>query len=165
MSLYHLNVYLHILAALLWLGGMLFFAVVGAPVIRRVDPPELRTRLFRALGEQFRWVGWACIGVLLLTGVGNLHFKGLLTAEVWTGLEYWTSTRYGRLLATKLALVAGMLGVQAIHDFSVGPGATRAEAGSPGALSLRRKAAWLGRVNAFLGLALVWTAMRLARGG
>lgn len=165
MSLYYLNVFLHVLAALLWLGGMLFFALVGAPVLRQVDPPELRTRLFRRLGEQFRWVGWASIAVLVATGVGNLYFKGLLTARVWTGLGYWTSTPYGRVLGVKILLVTAMLVLQAFHDFWLGPGATRLEPGSPKALRFRQIASWLGRVNAVLGLALVYAAVILARGG
>ena len=31
-TLYYINVSAHLLAALLWLGGMFFLAVVGAPV-------------------------------------------------------------------------------------------------------------------------------------
>ena len=42
MSLHHLSVPLHVLAALLWLGGMFFLAALGAPVLRRVEPPAAR---------------------------------------------------------------------------------------------------------------------------
>ena len=42
MTLYNLVVTLHVLAALFWLGGMFFLALVGAPVLRAVEPPELR---------------------------------------------------------------------------------------------------------------------------
>lgn len=164
MSAYHLNVYVHVLAAIVWLGGMLFLAAVGAPVLRQVEPPELRARLFRKLGEQFRWVGWLSIGVLVLTGILNLHFRGLLTREVWTGLEFWT-TRYGMVLGAKIGLVVAMLAVQAVHDFWLGPAASRATARSREALRFRRNAAWLARINALLGLALIWVAVRLARGG
>ena len=47
MSLYFINVTIHVFAALLWLGGMFFLAAVGAPVLRRVEPPALRAELFR----------------------------------------------------------------------------------------------------------------------
>jgi uncharacterized membrane protein len=57
--LYYLNVTVHVLAAFLWLGGMFFLGAVGAPVLRRLEPPELRARIFRELGQQFRSVGWA----------------------------------------------------------------------------------------------------------
>lgn len=164
MSLYHLNVTIHVLAALLWLGGMFFFAVVGAPVLRKVEPPELRAQLFRSLGEQFRRVGWIAIGVLLVTGFLNLHFHGFLSAEILTTREFW-GTRYGTSLAWKLGAVASMLVVQLVHDFVVGPAASRLAPGSPEALRMRRRAALLARISAVLGIIVVIAAVRLARGG
>lgn len=102
--LYHLNVTLHVLAALLWLGGMFFLAVVGAPVLRALEPPSLRAEVFRRLGERFRTVGWIAIGVLIATGIGNLWFRGLLSWERLGDGAFW-SGRYGTALAWKLALV------------------------------------------------------------
>ena len=66
---------MHLLAAFLWLGGMFFLAVVGAPILRRVEPHTLRKELFSRIGEQFRVVGWIAISVLLFTGVGNLYLR------------------------------------------------------------------------------------------
>jgi copper resistance protein D len=163
-SLYHLSVFVHLLAALLWLGGMFFLATVGAPVLRRVEPPALRAQLFHALGVRFRDVGWACIAVLLATGTANLWFRGVLRWEVLGAAEFW-STRYGTALAWKLAAVATMITASAVHDFVTGPRASRLEPGSPAALRERRRAAWLARGNALVGLVLVYAALRLARGG
>lgn len=164
MTLYHANVTIHLVAALFWLGGMFFLAAVGAPVLRRVDPPELRARLFHELGERYRSWGWTAIGVLLVTGVLNLGFRGLLRWELLSDPAFWTAP-YGTALAWKLVLVVLMLAVSAVHDFRVGPRAGQAEPGSAEALRLRRQAAWLARVNGLLGLVLVWVAVRLARGG
>lgn len=163
-TLYLLNVTLHVLAAMLWLGGMFFFALVGAPVLRRLDPPSLRARLFGELGLAFRRVGWIAIGVLLVTGVLNLAFSGLLTSGRLAGGAFWTSP-YGRALAWKLAAVATMLAVSATHDFVHGPRAGRLEPGSPAAQRARTRASWLARLNAVVGLLLVYFAVRLARGG
>jgi len=162
--LYQLNVTLHVLAALFWLGGMFFLAVVGAPVLRKVEPPALRAELFRKLGEGFRVAGWVSIGILLLTGVGNLHFRGLLDADVLGSAAFW-SQRYGRTLLWKLLAVAVMIGVSAVHDFWLGPKAGELTPGSPEALRARRAAAWLARINAVVGIVLVFVAVRLARGG
>ncbi len=164
MSLYFVNVTLHVLAALLWLGGMFFLAVVGAPVLRKVEPPELRTELFRRLGEQFRRVGWIAIAVLILTGTLNLHFRGVLSPDVLTSGALW-ATPYGHALAWKLGAVVAMLVVQAIHDFVIGPAASRLQAGTPGMLRARRRAALLARLSALLGIVTVIAAVRLARGG
>ena len=162
--MYFLNVTIHVLAALVWLGGMFFLALVGAPVLRRVEPAELRKELFRALGERFRTVGWWAIAVLLVTGTVNLHYRGFLDATVWGSPEFWRS-RMGVALAWKLCAVVMMLGISLVHDFLSGPAASRLDGGSPAALVARRRAAWLARVNALLGVVVVVAAVRLARGG
>lgn len=161
---YWANVTLHVLAALLWLGGMFFLAAVGAPVVRSIEDPALRRDLFKALGEQFRKAGWAAIVVLLVTGFLNLHFRGVLRWDVLSDAGFW-ATPYGRALAWKLATVTVMLTIQAVHDFIHGPSASRSVPGSEEALRFRRKAALLARVNALVGLVLVYAAVRLARGG
>lgn len=163
MSLYYLNVIVHLLAALFWLGGMFFLAVVGAPVLRRVEPPELRAGLFQSLGESFRRSGWVAIAVLLVTGVANLHFKGILSVEVWSHAGFWDSG-YGRALLWKLLAVSGMVGVSFIHDFVLGPRSTRATQGSARGARLRKQASLLARFNAFLGILAVVAAVYLARG-
>ncbi len=165
MTLLHfLNVSVHVLAALLWLGGMFFLAAVGAPVLRELESPAVRARLFRRLGERFRTVGWWAIGVLVATGVGNLHFRGVLDAAVLASPEFW-SAPFGRALAWKLAGVAAMIVVSALHDFWLGPAAKEAGRGDPGAERMRRWASRLARLNALLGVAVVLAAVRLARGG
>jgi uncharacterized membrane protein len=164
-SLYHLNVTIHVLAAMLWLGGMFFLGVVGAPVLRAIEPPPLRQRLFQELGMRFRKVGWWSIAVLVVTGIINLHYRGWLR---WSGVlgsaGFW-QTNAGRALAAKLLAVTLMLTVSAIHDFVHGPRAGRASIGSPEAIALRQRAAVYARINAVLGVLLVIAAVRLARGG
>ena len=162
--MYYLNVTLHLLAAMIWLGGMLFLAAVGAPVLRKVTDPQLRAALFRELGEQFRWVGWTCIGVLIATGLANLHFKGFLHWTTLSDASFWAS-RYGRALGGKLICVVIMVAVQATHDFRHGPRAARLVPGSTEALRARKIAAGLARLNAIVGIILIYFAVRLARGG
>ena len=162
MTLYHFNVFIHIMAALFWLGGMFFLAVVGAPVLRKVEPAELRARLFTQIGRQFRSAGWIAIAVLLITGLLNLRFRGYLSWSMLSAPHFWGSA-YGQALAWKLAAVVTMLAVQAIHDFALGPAAARVMAGTPEALRLRKQAAWLARINAILGIVVVLAAVKLAR--
>ena len=160
---YWVAVTVHVLAAMLWLGGMLFLAAVGAPVLRAVEPPELRQRLFRELGVRFRAIGWWAIALLLATGVLNLHYRGWLRWDGVLGDAAFWRTGAGHALAWKLVAVIAMIAVSASHDFVLGPAATRSVPGSPEALRLRRGAALLARVNAFIGLIVVVAAVRLAR--
>lgn len=164
MSLYFLSVTLHVLSALLWLGGLFFLAVVGAPVLRRVEPADLRARLFQGIGERFRRIGWIAIAMLVVTGFGNLHFRGLLRMEALGDPAFWTHP-YGRTLGWKLGLVTSMVGLAAVHDFILGPRASRLDPGSPQAFRTRQRAVWLARVNTFLGILLIVVSVRLARGG
>ncbi|HEU4643391.1 MAG TPA: DUF4149 domain-containing protein [Gemmatimonadaceae bacterium] len=164
-ELYYLNVTVHVLAAMLWLGGMFFLGVVGAPVLRDIDPPALRQKLFQRLGLRFRSAGWWAIGVLVVTGVINLHYRGWLRWDGVLGSAAFWETSTGHALAAKLSAVAAMITVSAVHDFVLGPRAGRAQPGSPGAVALRRRAALLARVNALLGVLVVVAAVRLARGG
>jgi len=135
--------WLHVMAAITWIGGMLFIALVLVPVTRRVSDPALRTRLVQEAGRRFRTVGWIALGLLLLSGLGNLWFRPYLLS---IGRFQW-----------KLGLVVLALVLSAVHDFGLGP-----RAGRPGAdPALRVRASWLARVNVvvvvlavLLGLAL-----------
>jgi hypothetical protein len=125
----------------------------------------LRRSLFHALGLRFRAAGWIAIAVLIITGLVNLHYRGLLRwNDVLANAAFW-STALGTALAAKLTAVGVMIATAAVHDFIVGPAAGRAEAGSADAERLRRITALLGRLNALVGVVLVLAAVRLARGG
>ncbi len=162
-ALYYVSVTIHILAAMLWLGGMLFLAAVAAPELRLVDA-ELRRLLYQRLGERFRTIGWICIAVLVATGVLNLDYRGFLAMSVLGNAAFW-STPFGRALALKLSMVGLMIVASALHDFWLGPAAGRVPAGSADAQRRNRLASWLARVNALAGVVLVYAAARLARGG
>jgi copper resistance protein D len=164
-ALYWASVTLHVLAALFWLGGIFFLGVVGAPVLRSVQPPAVRQALFQQLGLRFRTAGWGAIAVLVATGLVALHYRGLLH---WSGVlaapAFWR-TPLGHALAAKLVGVLVLIAGSLVHDFVLGPAAGRAPAESTGALRLRRRAAWLARLNALVGVGVVVAAVRLARGG
>jgi len=157
------TVVLHVLAAMLWIGGMLFFAI-AAPVLRQVGDDQIRARLFDTMGRRFRFVGWVCVATILTTGVLQLRLRG------WWGTDFWSlpnlfGTALGITLVWKLGLVALMVGVQAAHDFWLGPVAGAAVPGSDEARRLRVRAAGLARINAFAAIVLVYVAVRLSRGG
>ncbi len=160
---YWISVTLHVFVALAWLGGLFFFGLVGAPVLRQVTSLEVRQSLFHQLGMQARSVGWISITILLVTGPINMWYRGYLR---WNGVlnsrEFWGTT-LGLALATKLVCVVAMVTVSAWHDFNVGPAAGRVPADSPESARLRRQASLLARSTALFGVVLVLAAVRLAR--
>jgi putative copper export protein len=132
--------FLHVAAALTWVGGMLFVALVLVPVMRREEPP-LRRRLVHAAGVRFRAVGWISIGLLIVTGLAN----------VWLRPELMTLTRFW----VKIALVAVAILLGAVHDFLLGPRAGRPDAPP----TMRPAASWLARANVLLVLAIVYLGL------
>lgn len=159
-DLYLVSVWLHIVAAAAWVGTMVFIAVVLVPVLRRGDDAT-KQRLFRQSGPRLRALGWIAFLVLLVTGIINLAARGYdlsdATARLWQG-------PFGHALAWKLALFAVVLLLSALHDFKIGPHAVAAPPASPAAARLRRTAAWMGRLNLALALAILFFAVMMVRG-
>jgi putative copper resistance protein D len=106
--------WIHILAAISWIGGMVFVAFILGPYVRRVVPPESRTSLMAAVGKRFSALGWSAIFTLVCTGIYNaVRFLGS-----WDALF---GTTFGHLLLAKIALVGVMIGLSIAHDFFLGP--------------------------------------------
>ena len=152
--LYLISVYLHIAAAVLWLGGMLFLSLILVPALRSAADAAQMSRLMTVVGRRYRSASWWAIGVLVVTGPLN-------------AMGRWTLPAPGRALIFKLVIVALMFSLSALHDFVLGPRASvRRQAGAlPAELArLRRQASWLGRTNLVLGMLLLAVAVWLARG-
>jgi uncharacterized membrane protein len=162
-ALYLTMATIHVLAAITWVGGVAFLALVGAPALRRVEPPSLRSALFEAIGMRFRRVGWGAVAILLVSGTWLLQLRGWLSWRLLGDGAFW-ATALGRALAWKLALVTVMLVLSAAHDLLVSPARARAlEARADGAV-VRRRLVLLARVGALAALGVVVAAVRLVRG-
>lgn len=164
-TLYLLSVWLHILSVATWLGGMLFLVLVIVPVTRRPEYRGISGALLHWLGVRFRTVGWVCLGLLVLTGVVNLTYRGIGWATL-VDARFWNGA-WGQTLGIKLLLVSIILLASAYHDFYVGPEATVLWQRDPsGARTqrLRWQARWIGRVNLLLALIVVALGVMLVRG-
>ena len=153
-----LNVWLHILAAVIWIGGMLFLSLVAVPVLRQVNSPLLRADLFRKMAWRFRRLVWICLAVLILTGTVNVAFYGDTTQ----------GSPYLKVLGIKLGLVAVLVAMGVAHDFIIGPRAARAQSrdgllptGTD--LLMVQLAPWVGRLNLLLGVIILVLAAALTR--
>jgi len=164
--LYQLSVFIHILSAIVWIGGMLFLALVVVPTTRGMPPPE-RAVLFGAVGRRFRTVGWICVGLLIVTGIVNSAYRGVTLDNLFSA-ELW-SNPFGTTLALKLGVVAVMLALSVYHDFVIGPASVRLgsqvqPASLKEAQRLRKRASLIGRIEAILALVVLALAIMLVRG-
>jgi len=99
--------WLHLLAASLWVGGMIYIATNYLPVLRRFSIPA-QTRSLVTVLPYFSPL--AIAGVLLMAATGPFSAAFHLTS--W---EQFLSTAYGRALLVKILLVGGLLITSAIH--------------------------------------------------
>ncbi|MFN8662588.1 MAG: copper resistance protein CopC [Thermomicrobiales bacterium] len=93
--------YVHLLAAVLWIGGLLTLAVTLAPAVRDLTAEGRRVVLSRAI-PRFSALALISWGVLAVTG----FYSGLLQVGNLTAL---TSTPYGQTLLLKLILIVPLL--------------------------------------------------------
>ena len=167
--LYLIAVWLHILAATVWVGGMFFLVLVVVPWLRHATRADAGA-FWTATGTRFRVIGWTCFAISLTTGTFVLYLRGVRFSDF--AIAGWRASPFGQTVMMKLGVFTAVLATSIAHDFVVGPRAARAlasssEAGAPAlaaATRLRRQASWLGRINAVLALALVALAVMLVRG-
>lgn len=160
------SVFLHVLAAMVWIGGAAFIALSLIPVMRRGPASPERTALLHAIATRFRGVGWASLAILILTGYANLHFRGIGPAALFSGSAF--EGPMGRALAVKLLCAAAILILSGLHDFRLGPAAAEAIRRNPESAAAkrgRRMAAWMGRIVLLFGLGVTLAAVVFVRGG
>ncbi len=164
MTFYLLSVWLHIIAACVWIGSSVFLVVGVLPFFRGRDD-----RLFLDFivwsAPRLRAVGWGSLAVLLVTGVYNLAARGLTFGQALDG-SLWHGP-FGRTLAEKLAVVVLIVVLTAFHDFYWGPrtlALRRLDPGSAAAQRARKVTMRLGQVSLLLSLIAVFLAVMLVRG-
>ncbi len=161
--MYQWAVYIHILIAMFWIGGMLFTVAVLVPATRRRLAAQ-KGLLFTELGTRFSRISWALFPLLLLTGFLALWGQGYRMPHL-TDAAFWSSG-YGLLIGKKSVLFAVVLIVSGIHDFWLGPKAAvlmDEDPDHPRTRRLRSASKWAGRVNLLLGLVIVYIAVTLVR--
>ena len=153
---YVISVFLHVVFTAFWIGGMLFLPLVLLPGIRSSSE---RTFLIHKTGIKFRFYGWVALIGLLVTGIYNMHIKGM--PFNW---EFLAENSYGRILGIKLLAFTVMILIAGIHDFYIGNKAiVQMHQNDNGKLKLIAR--WSGRINLLLALTIAFLGVVLSRGG
>ena len=135
-------VWLHVVAAAAWVGGVLYASHLVVPAVARGGRDCLP---LLARGRVVAWAAWA---ILVVTGLENLRRAS--TVSPW--------------LAAKLVVVIGLIALAAHRDFAVVPRAVRAiEGGGAPTVALSGLRA-LDRVLLAVALAVLFLAVGVARG-
>jgi uncharacterized membrane protein len=151
--------WLHVLAAMIWVGALAFFGVAFAPAARALAPEEAIVAFERGR-RALQTLSWVAIQVLLLTGGLNVYFR--LRAGDPGAFYIWT-------LAVKVLLFGAMVFHQTLQAFKYGPRIeAAAECGETEASSaaLRENVArWtsLLNINTAIGLIVLLLGIFLGR--
>jgi putative copper export protein len=70
---------IHLVAAMIWFGGILFSAIIATPILRRNLSPVESLQHTSAIRDRLRSVIRVIIHVLLITGAMNIVIVGLNT--------------------------------------------------------------------------------------
>jgi uncharacterized membrane protein len=154
-----LLVWLHLLAGVSWIGGMIFLSVVLVPTLRREPFASQKALLFRTIARRFRAVVWGAIAVLLVTGPLLLHQRKIPIAD---------PSGWPMVLAVKLGLVAILLLLTLTHDLIIGPRVVKilqfpSESRSRFDHALVLWSPWVARSSLVLALAVLLAAVVLVR--
>lgn len=110
---------LHVLAAIIWVGGMFFAHMVLRPAALDLEPAQRLPLWLRAFGRFFPWV-WASVVVLPTTGSFILHDKfggeagapipvHIMLAVGWIMIVLFLILFFGPYRGMKRAMAAGDL--------------------------------------------------------
>ena len=108
MSVRLVILWLHLVGAVVWIGGLAYQTHVLLPAARRGDP-----RPFAEAARRARPVTWTAVALVVLSGFYNVTQLGSLERVMQTGA--------GLLLAAKLGLVIVAVALAAQRDFAQVP--------------------------------------------
>lgn len=163
--MYYLSVFIHIISAIFWIGGMLFTAAVLVPASRNKLLISRKGAFFTLIGKKFSRITWFLFLVLIITGITNLLTRGFTVDQLLTA-SFWMNVYRGNLFI-KLHIFAAVLLVSGVHDFYAGPKAAELmdeQPDHPNTNRMRKISSWLGRLNLLLGMGILFYAIRLLRG-
>ena len=103
---------IHLVAAITWIGGLLFLWLVLRPVLSRLPVQAQGQETLHRVEERFKTVRWISLITLVVTGFFNILREGGAAR-----LE----TNWGGVLLIKLLFVAIVVGLTWVNDYLILP--------------------------------------------
>jgi putative copper export protein len=147
--------WIHVIAATIWVGSQVMMFVVVIPSVRLTEGAT-RQQLMASVTTRFGYLGFGALLLLVLTGLDNINRYA--PSDVF-------DHRYGYILAIKLIMVAAVIGLTALHTMSLGPRllALQSRPSVPGAevASMRRQSIIVSVTTLLLSIAILLCAVLL----
>lgn len=98
------NHWLHLVSAVIWIGGLAFLVMSLTPTLQEVVPKELIKPIADGLHKRYNRIVGILLVVILFTGGINLHYVNrLLVSQTGDGIPH--HTKYLMIFFVKLFLV------------------------------------------------------------
>jgi len=107
--------WLHLIAVVLWIGGLGFNLMLLMPNLKRVDLTN-RSKLVSQVMPHFLRLVWITIAIIVATGLYRVAFVNNMTE-----LSDFTGTSYGLSLIAKMSIVVAMIILAAIITLRLAP--------------------------------------------
>lgn len=152
--------WLHMLATVLWIGGLAALSLIVLPAARKALDPSAYADLLAAFQKRLDPLGWFSVIVLLASGMlqmsSNPNYEGFLSIQgLWAGSILIKHLLFGLMVLVSAYITWGLL-----------PALRRAallrakDPNAQGLQTLHKREVWLLRLNLILGvLVLLLTAI------
>ena len=103
-----INHWVHLMSAVIWIGGLAFLVMSVTPALRKVVPKEYLRPVLDAISTRYRKIVGVLMAVILMTGGINLHFiSQMMLSQTGSGIS--NNSKYLTILFIKLTLVLGIV--------------------------------------------------------
>jgi len=142
------TLWIHVLGAVVWLGGLVYQVHVLAPRAGQAGA-------FAEAARRARPFAWTALGLITLTGFYNVTRLGPLERVMESGAAL--------LLAGKFLLVLALVAVAGQRDFAQVPRLARALAAGEDPRPALTAIGWLDRLAVLLGVVIVYLGLAISR--
>ncbi|TGL65132.1 hypothetical protein [Leptospira jelokensis] len=162
MWVYLICLVFHILSAMIWVGGMIFYVIVVMPVIRNPSLKDQKLTLLQLTALQFRSISYILFFLLITSGFGMLFTKGYLLDGQ---LRLFFSSNIGYMFILKIGFFLILFLSSLYHDFVSGPKTfVYAERDTVQYERYRKRSGFFGRFNLLLSLGITIFGILVSRG-
>ena len=103
-----INHWVHLMSAVIWIGGLAFLVMSVTPALRKAVPKEYLRPVLDAISTRYRKIVGVLMAVILMTGGINLHFiSQMMLSQTGSGIS--NNPKYLTILFIKLTLVLGIV--------------------------------------------------------
>jgi len=154
--------WIHLLAAAIWVGGSLFIGIVFSPLLKSMfDSIEERLQIMIKVGKRFNKIAVPSLIILIGTGLYNSH-------QLLIKPELLIATSYGNFLIIKIILVFALIITYVVHvriiRKEIEDKIMSKQMSSHQIQRLRKKIIILGEITVVLSVAILFLAALLDAG-